>query len=149
MDETKYGWWLPIDVSTHGAKIDQLISVLHWFMLLLFVGWGAFFVYCLIKYRARDGHTAIYAPVKAIATKDVIHGFNIPVLRVKQDTIPGQRIPVWFEATQTGHFELGCAQLCGLGHYRMRADVLIDSPEDFAKWEAENAPPAQEAPTTT
>ena len=69
MDETKYGWWLPMDVSTHGAKIDQLIAVLHWFMLLLFVGWGAFFVYCLIKYRAREGHAAIYAPVKAIATK--------------------------------------------------------------------------------
>ena len=58
MDETKYGWWLPVDVSVHGARIDQLISVVHWFMLLLFVGWGAFFVYCLIKFRARDGHQA-------------------------------------------------------------------------------------------
>jgi cytochrome c oxidase subunit 2 len=252
MDEKVYGWWLPPDVSVHGAKIDQLINVIHWFALALFVGWGAFFVYCLIKYRARPGHTALYAPVKAVATKyieafvviievfllfglstpvwlayknqapdeksaqhikivaeqfawnfhypgkdgkfgatkpelisadnpmgldpddaagkddiitvnqlhipvhkpvtvdvsskDVIHSFNIPVLRVKQDTIPGQSIPVWFEATQTGHFELACAQLCGLGHYRMRADVLIDSPEDYAKWEAENAPPPAEAP---
>jgi cytochrome c oxidase subunit 2 len=76
----------------------------------------------------------------------VIHSFNVPVLRVKQDTIPGQQIPVWFEATQPGHFELACAQLCGLGHYRMRGDVLIDTPEEFAKWEAENAPPPQEAP---
>jgi cytochrome c oxidase subunit 2 len=81
-----------------------------------------------------------------ISSKDVIHSFNIPVLRVKQDTIPGQLIPVWFEATQAGHFELACAQLCGLGHYRMRGDVLIDTPEDFAKWEAENAPPPPEAP---
>jgi heme/copper-type cytochrome/quinol oxidase subunit 2 len=69
MDEKVYGWWLPPDVSMHGAKIDQLMSVLHWFMLLLFVGWGAFFIYCLFKYRARPGHSAIYAPVAAIATK--------------------------------------------------------------------------------
>ena len=40
MDETKYGYWLPPDVSTHGAQIDSLMSVVHWFMLLLFVGWG-------------------------------------------------------------------------------------------------------------
>ena len=83
-----------------------------------------------------------------ISSKDVIHSFNIPVLRVKQDAIPGGRIPIWFKATQAGHFELACAQLCGLGHYRMRADVLIDTPEEFAKWAAENAPPPAEAPTS-
>jgi len=49
----------------------------------------------------------------------------------------GQLVSIWFEATQTGHFELACAQLCGLGHYRMRGDVLIDTPEEFAKWQAE------------
>src|SRR6267154_1254486 len=190
MDETKYGFWFPPDVSTHGVQIDQLIDIVHWFMLILFVGWGIFFVYCLIKYRARPGHAAAYLPPKAqftkviegavivvevlllfgfstpvwfkyknhppaekdvivqISSKDVIHSFNIPVLRVKQDAVPGARIPIWFKATQPGHFELACAQLCGLGHYRMRADVLIDTPEDYAKWQAENAPPAQEAPTS-
>jgi len=51
MDEKIYGWWLPPDVSVHGAKIDQLMSVLHWFMLLLFLGWGIFFVYCLVRFR--------------------------------------------------------------------------------------------------
>ena len=92
-------------------------------------------------------HLPVNKPVIVeLTSKDVIHSFNIPVLRMKQDTIPGQRIPVWFQATQTGHFELACAQLCGLGHYRMRADVLIDSPEDYAKWEAETAPPPAEAP---
>jgi cytochrome c oxidase subunit II len=92
-------------------------------------------------------HIPVHKPIIVeVSSKDVIHSFNIPVLRVKQDTIPGQRIPVWFEATQTGHFELACAQLCGLGHYRMRADVFIDTPEDYAKWEAENAPPPAEAP---
>src|SRR5205814_207611 len=92
-------------------------------------------------------HIPVNRPViVAVSSKDVIHSFNIPVLRVKQDTIPGQQIPIWFEATAPGHFELACAQLCGLGHYRMRADVLVDTPEDYGKWEAENAPPPQEAP---
>jgi cytochrome c oxidase subunit 2 len=92
-------------------------------------------------------HIPVHRPVIVdVSSKDVIHSFNIPVLRVKQDTVPGQLISVWFEATQPGHFELACAQLCGLGHYRMRGDVLIDTPEDFAKWEAENAPPPQEPP---
>ena len=252
MDEKIYGYWLPPDLSKHGAQIDSLIAVVHWFMLLLFAGWGIYFIWVLFKFRARPGHTASYKPVKAVfskyieagvvvfeafllfglsspiwanyknsppkeseslnvrviaeqfawnfhyagpdgkfgrtapefvaadnligldpndpagkddvittnefhmpvnkpvittlSSKDVIHSWNIPVLRVKQDTIPGQRIPIWFEATQTGHFELACAQLCGLGHYRMRADVLIDSPEDYAKWEADNTPPPAEAP---
>src|SRR5439155_10819608 len=91
MDEKVYGWWLPPDISTHGAKIDQLISVLHWFMLLLFVGWGAFFVYCLIKYRARDGHTAIYAPVKAIATKYI----EAAVVVVEVFLLFALSTPVW------------------------------------------------------
>ncbi len=91
-------------------------------------------------------HFPVNKPVIVeITSKDVIHSFNIPVLRVKQDTIPGQRIPIWFEATQTGHFELACAQLCGLGHYRMRADVLVETPEAYAKWQADNAPGAAEA----
>ena len=55
---------------------------------------------------------------------------------------------VRFQATQSGHFALACAQLCGLGHYRMRADVLIDTPQDYAKWLAESAPPPAEQPTS-
>src|SRR5256885_13775952 len=69
MDETKYGFWLPVDVSSHGAQIDNLMAVVHWFMLLLFVGWGIFFVYCLVKFRARPGHVATYLPPKAVFPK--------------------------------------------------------------------------------
>ena len=255
MDESKYGYWFPVDVSVHGGQIDRLINVVHWFMLVLFVGWGIFFIYCLFKYRARPGHkaehglptaaftkyleagvvvveffllTVLSTPVwfayknarpdeatalhvrmvaeqfawnfhypgvngkfsktsyvdmssenplglKAddpdgkddittvnqfhipvgkpvivdIMSKDVIHSFNIPVLRVKQDAIPGQNTPIWFTGTQAGHWEIACAQLCGLGHYRMRGDVFIDTPDDYAKWVQENTPappPPPEAP---
>jgi cytochrome c oxidase subunit 2 len=72
-----------------------------------------------------------------MTSKDVIHSFFVPEFRVKQDTVPGMRIPLWFEPTQVGRFEIGCAQLCGLGHYRMRGEVVAHTPEDFAAWEAD------------
>lgn len=69
-----------------------------------------------------------------LTSKDVIHSFYLPVMRVKQDVVPGQEIPVGFEAAKTGKFEIACAQLCGLGHYRMRGFFFVDTPEDFNKW---------------
>ncbi|MBS2020958.1 MAG: cytochrome c oxidase subunit II [Deltaproteobacteria bacterium] len=242
-------WQLPEDVSVHGAGIDRLLIAVHVFMAVLFVGWGAFYLYCLVKFRARAGHTATYVPPHAritswlevgvvvvevallfglsmplwgayknspppdssslhvhvvaeqyawnfhyagkdgvfgrtradlissdnplgldpddpagkddvttinqlhlrvnqpviveLTSKDVIHSFSIPVMRVKQDVIPGQRIPIWWTAVKTGTWEIACAQLCGLGHYRMRGMVTVDTAEDFDKWLAENAPAAQ------
>lgn len=261
MDPKTFPWyWLPEDYSTHGAGIDQLITIIHWFMALLFVGWGIFYLYCLFRFRHRDGHKATYEPITAkvskyaevgvlvfeivlllgismpiwakykneppkeseatmvrvvaeqfawnfhypgkdgkfgptkidlisggdnplgldldhpdakddfstvnvfhfpvnkpvyikLSSKDVIHGFGIHGLRMKQDAVPGMEIPIWFQASKLppppfeegkGHFELACSQLCGLGHYRMGAQVYVDSPEDFAKWEAEYAPPPPE-----
>lgn len=72
--------------------------------------------------------------VVQLSTKDMIHSFSIPVLRVKRDAIPGQRIAVPFKAIHTGNFEIACAQLCGLGHYRMRGFVTIETPEAFDNW---------------
>ena len=249
-----YGWGLPFNASAHGAEIDRLIYVIHVFMALLFVGWFAFLIIALIKFRSRPGHKATYklnhfmAPTYAevgvalfeavllvafsfpvvhhvknifpkaeqalhvrvvaeqfawnfhypgtdgvfgktdiqlinpgnplgldpndpaakddlvtinqlhvpvhrpviarLSSKDVIHSFGIPVMRVKQDVIPGQVIPVWFEAAKTGNFEIACAQLCGLGHYRMRGFFTVDSEEDFKKWLEENSPKPEPAPET-
>lgn len=243
MNNVQYGYWLPPDFSTHGAGVDQLINIIHWFMLVLFVGWGLYLAYCLIKFRERPGHQADLTPrsfpipkyveigvvlvevflliffsypiwaryksefppeteslhVRIIAeqfawnihypgadgkfgatkaelidgtnpigldkedaaakddvvtinqfnvpvnkpvivdlsSKDVIHSFFLPVMRVKQDTIPGMTIPVWFQATQTGEFEIACAQLCGLGHYRMRGAFTVMSQEQWNNWMAE------------
>lgn len=69
-----------------------------------------------------------------LSSKDVIHCFNLPVLRVKQDIIPGLSIPVNFTAIKTGEFDLGCAQLCGLGHYRMHGDLTILTQSEFDEW---------------
>ena len=79
-----------------------------------------------------------------LTSKDVIHSFFIPEFRIKQDAMPGMRVPVWFEPTLTGKFELVCAQLCGLAHSMMRGDVYVHAPEEFEKWLSEQKP--QSAP---
>jgi len=306
-----YDWWLPVDASAHGGDIDRLIVLVHWFMAVLFVGWGIYFVYCLVHFRSRPGHQPSTQLPKAKASKysevvvvvieavlllgfsipiwaqvrgpgharelhdplvvrvvaqqfawnihypgkdgifgrldlttispdnpmgldrsdpvakddivtinqlhvpvnrdvlvhltsmDVIHSFGLTVLRVKQDVIPGISIPIWFKATKTtdevrqmmvntyptrpqvmpilkNHVavadtpangtvivrkgepitadtvaalaaagiqeiqaapavpaEIACAQLCGLGHYRMRGYLHIDTKAQYAQWLAE------------
>ncbi len=83
-------------------------------------------------------HVPVDQPVLIkLATEDVIHSFFVPNLRVKQDALPGKTIDVWFEATEPGEFEIACAELCGLGHYRMRAFVTVHTADDFARWMAE------------
>lgn len=66
-----------------------------------------------------------------LQTQDVQHAFFLPELRVKQDAVPGLRIPVWFEATRSAKYTLVCAELCGWGHYKMGAEVVAESEESF------------------
>lgn len=245
-----------VTASTSGPEIDQIIVLVHWLMLILFVGWGTYFIYTLFRFRAsknstadRDGmkshfssylevtvavievvlligfafpiwasrvndvpkgyeavqirvvaqqfawnihypgpdgvfgktsvedvdeaenpigldrsdefakddiftinqlHIPVNKPINiSLSSKDVIHSFGLPELRVKQDAIPGMEIPVWFEATMTTEeflkitlgsaregkgFEIACAQLCGLGHYRMKGYLTIHDDEGYAAW---------------
>ena len=231
---------LPPQASAHAADVDQLIVLVHWIMAILFVGWGAFFLYTLVRFRQSRNAKADYEGVKShnssyleiavavieavlligfaipawatrvgdppadrpptlvrvvakqfewhiqypgadgmfgrttndlisptnaigldrsdpsavddlytinqlnlpvdtpvlvhLSTQDVIHSFGISSMRVKQDAIPGQEIPVWFEPTMTGDFEINCSQLCGLGHYRMRGFVKIQTETEFQAW---------------
>jgi cytochrome c oxidase subunit 2 len=255
---------LPALASTHGGQIDSMIGWVHVFMFILFVGWGGFFTYCLIRFRrsrhpvadytgvkshasnyseigvavieaillfgfaiplwaarvdgmppesealvvqvtaeqfawnahyagpdgvfgrrdiklldaqqnplgldrsdpaAKDDVTTlnqIYLPVNKpiivkLRSKDVIHSFGVPEFRVKQDAIPGLTIPLWFVPdvttaemrTRTGNpefqYEIACAQLCGLGHYRMRGFVTVQSAEEFQTWMDEKVKEQAEA----
>lgn len=250
---------LPALAAAHGGQIDGMLGWIHVFMLILFVGWGGFFIYCLVRFRrsrnpvanytgvtspaskysevgvavieavllfgfaipiwaaridpmpvanealvvqvtgeqfawnvhyagpdgvfgrtdlklldaaanplgldrsdpaAKDDVTTlnqVYLPVNKpvivrLRSKDVIHSFGVPEFRVKQDAIPGLTIPIWFVPTitteemrtRTGNsefqYEIACAQLCGLGHYRMRGFVTVQTAEEFQTWmEAEQA----------
>jgi len=240
---------LPIQASRHAQEIDQMIGLVHWLMLVLFVGWGAFFCFVLYRFRKSASPTASYAGAKGkmakkveiavaaveavlllfyaipswagrvgsvpaeneavvvhvvaeqfawnvhypgpdgqfgrteigriaaenpigldrndpnakddittinqltipvdrpilihLSTKDVIHSFSLFEMRVKQDAIPGMNIPVWFIPSRIGEYEIGCSQLCGLGHFRMRGFVSVKSDADFKTWLQQEAPGAQ------
>jgi len=69
-----------------------------------------------------------------LSSKDVIHSLNIPSMRIKQDAIPGLSIPVWFTPTKTGKYEIACAQLCGIGHYRMKGYLTVLIAEEYDAW---------------
>ena len=244
---------LPPLATTHGGQIDGLIGWIHVFMLILFVGWGSFFVYALVRFRRSRNPVADYTGVKShnasyleigvavveavllfgfaiplwaarisdippenealivqvtgeqfawnvhypgpdgvfgrteitlldlqsnplgldrsdpagmddittvnqlylpvnkpiivrLRSKDVIHSFGVPEFRVKQDAVPGLTIPIWFipnvttaeMRTRTGNaafqYEIACAQLCGLGHARMRGFVTVQTAAEFQKW---------------
>jgi cytochrome c oxidase subunit 2 len=249
--------FFPDAASAHAASIDQVVDLVHWLMLLLFVGWGAFFVYVLFRFRQsrnpkadprgvrskastwlevgvavveavlligfsiplwadrvdevpdedestvvrlvaqqfawnfwypgadgefgaqdpslvdeetnpigldREGAGAddittinqLHLPVDKpaiihISSKDVIHSFNLPNMRIKQDAVPGLRIPVWFVPTVTTAemrerkgddefmYEIACAQLCGNSHYSMRGFVTIETQEEYDAWLEEEA----------
>jgi len=74
-----------------------------------------------------------------LSSKDAIHSFGVPAMRVKQDAIPGLFTPVWFTPTKTGVFDIACSQLCGLGHYRMRGILTVESEEAFRKFLSDEA----------
>ncbi len=228
---------LPLQASSHAGEIDRIIVIVHWLMLVLFVGWGSFFAYTLIRFRQGANPKADYHGVKShvssylevgvaiveaviliafalpawanrvndlppesgatvvhviakqfawhsvypgpdgrfgrrdaslvtatneigldrtdpngrddiytinqlslpvdtpvvayLSSMDVIHSFAIPEMRVKQDAIPGMEIPIWWEPTVAGAYEINCSQLCGLGHYRMRGAVSILTQAEF------------------
>jgi cytochrome c oxidase subunit II len=103
---------------------------------------------------AKDDVTTLnqlYLPVNTpiivrLKSKDVIHSFGVPEFRVKQDAVPGLTIPIWFIPNVTTaemrtrlskpefQYEIACAQLCGLGHARMRGFVTVTTGEEFQKW---------------
>jgi cytochrome c oxidase subunit 2 len=93
-------------------------------------------------------------PVKVLLqAEDVIHSFWVRELRLKQDAVPGMEILVWFEATAPGEFAIGCAELCGNGHTRMRGTLIVHDEAGYQQWLSERAaaqqppaPPAAAAP---
>ena len=79
-----------------------------------------------------------------LKSMDVLHSFFLPELRVKQDAVPGMKIPVWFKALEPGEYDLVCAELCGWGHYKMKGRLTVQSREDYDAW-LEELRVAQEA----
>ncbi len=74
-----------------------------------------------------------------LTSRDVIHSFFVPELRIKQDVLPGRPIPLWFTIERPGTFELVCAELCGFGHYAMAGRVRALARPDYDAWVSERA----------
>jgi cytochrome c oxidase subunit 2 len=108
-------------------------------------------------YSVNDLHLPSGAPVMInLRSQDVQHSFFLPELRVKQDAVPGLVIPVWFHASESRTYVLLCAELCGWGHYKMKARFVAEPADDWVQWlrdlhEAQNfdgveAPAGEAAP---
>jgi cytochrome c oxidase subunit 2 len=81
----------------------------------------------------------MYAPVNReveviLRAQDVIHSFFVPSMRFKQDAVPGLAIRMHFTPISTGDYEIACAELCGLGHYKMHGMLKVVSQAEFDKW---------------
>jgi len=72
-----------------------------------------------------------------LKSRDVLHSFFVPVFRLKQDAVPGMEIPMWFEATTPGDYDLICAELCGWGHYKMAGKIHVLPRDEFERWLAD------------
>jgi cytochrome c oxidase subunit 2 len=79
-------------------------------------------------YMVNELHVPAGKPVKInLRTQDVQHAFFAPQLRLKQDAVPGLIIPVWFNVPKAGNYDVTCAELCGWGHYKMKARIVVES----------------------
>jgi len=78
-----------------------------------------------------------------LKSRDVIHGFWIPNVRMQIDALPSQISRMWFEANQTGDFEIVCAHLCGTHHYKMKAFLKVVEENEYTSWKAEMSSWAQ------
>jgi len=90
-------------------------------------------------YVVNDMHIPVNEEILLdLKSNDVLHSFFLPNLRVKQDAVPGMKIPVWFRATEEGIYDIVCAELCGWGHYKMKGRLTIEPRAKYERWLQEN-----------
>lgn len=86
-------------------------------------------------YYVNELHVPTGKPIAInLRTQDVQHAFFSPQLRVKQDAVPGLVIPIWFDVKEVGTYDLVCAELCGWGHYKMKARIVAQSQSSVDKY---------------
>lgn len=93
------------------------------------------------KFKYENGREtdSLYIPVNKpvilnLKSSDVNHAFYIPAFRIKKDVYPGQDRRLWFEATNTGTFDIACAEYCGLNHSYMYSKIFVLEESDFENW---------------
>jgi cytochrome c oxidase subunit 2 len=85
--------------------------------------------------QSNELHIPVNTPVVFVLTSDdVIHGFYMPVFRIKKDVVPGRYNKIWVQATMLGTWDVFCTQYCGQDHSSMRNHVVVESRADFVEW---------------
>jgi cytochrome c oxidase subunit 2 len=85
-------------------------------------------------------HVPANTPVLVqLSSKDVIHSFFLPNLRIKMDAVPGMVTALYFQAQRAGTYDIACAEHCGFGHYRMRGFLVVEEHGAFESWLAAQA----------
>ena len=80
-------------------------------------------------------HLKTNRPVQILLRSvDVLHNFYVPQFRAKMDAIPGIISYYWFEPNKVGEYEVLCAEYCGVGHYGMRAKVVVENEQNYENW---------------
>jgi cytochrome c oxidase subunit 2 len=80
-------------------------------------------------------HIPLGKPVKVLLRSiDVLHDYYVPEFRAKMDMVPGMVTYFWFTPTRTGTFDVLCFELCGVGHYGMRAKVVVEEQSSYQAW---------------
>lgn len=83
-------------------------------------------------------HVPTGQPIRlTMISEDVIHSFYVPAFRTKRDVLPGRYSTLWFEANKPGTYHLFCAEYCGTDHSKMIGEIIVQSPEEYARWLAE------------
>ena len=82
---------MPVQASQHAAEIDQMTVLTHWLMLVLFVGWGAFFIFVLFRFRKGANPRASYTGAKGKLAKST----EVLVAIVEIVLLVGYAIPAW------------------------------------------------------
>jgi cytochrome c oxidase subunit 2 len=101
--------------------------------------WSWEFVYKSGKSSTNEFYVPVNTNVKIILTsKDVLHSFYLPSMRLKQDAVPGRYTALWFTSEKLGDFNVFCAEFCGTAHSGMVAKLHVVSQEDYEKWLQEN-----------
>ncbi len=131
--DLRSGFWHFPTAAEHPIEIEVVAQ--QWAWNIRYPGPDGIFNTADDVVTLNEMHIPVGKPVMLkFHSKDVIHSFYLPNFRTKTDAFPGATSQLWFQATQTGNFEIGCAQHCGVNHYKMRGFLTISSEKDYNQW---------------
>ena len=131
----EHSTWNKIEGELPKADINVVITGKQWNWMFTYPGPDNV-LYTDDDVLIDQPNSELHVPVNSIIVfdlkaTDVVHSFFVTNLRLKQDAIPGRTIKRWFNAKIEGKYELGCAELCGILHSRMRNFLVVESKEKY------------------